>query len=65
MSETSGQCNTAASPTDQISAPADRFCQKHGAGGGLEGTRAVRLGLPGAVPEVKAMWFEKNKASRW
>lgn len=30
MRGTSGQCNITASVTDQISAPAGRFCQKQG-----------------------------------
>lgn len=49
---------------DQLSAPAGRLCQGQRAKGGLEGTRAVQFGLPGAVLDVEGVWFEKNKASR-
>lgn len=55
MSGTSGQCNTMASMTDQISAPAGRFCREQRAGGGLERTRAIQLGLPGAVLGVEGV----------
>lgn len=60
-----GQCNITTSMGDQVSALAGRFCQKQRARGGLEGTRAVQLGLPGAALGDEGMWCERNKASRW
>ena len=49
--------------TDQISVPAGWFHRSRGLGGGLEGTSAVELRLPGSVTGVEGVWFEKNKAS--